>query len=136
MENKVLRILAVSIFVMSLASCGGGNNLNDPSSTNTTNTGNGSAGSNNTGQSKSITLAWIAPSTRVNGNPISLTEIAGYKISYGPSEYNITNVVTINDGSLSQYTLTLQTGVYYIEISAIDSDGVESPRSTSLMVTL
>jgi VCBS repeat-containing protein len=84
-----------------------------------------------------INLSWTAPAEREDNQPISLSEIAGYKIYYGTSQGDYNNNVNINDGSAVAYTLEgLPEGTYYIVITTVDNDGRESSFSSEIMIQI
>ena len=75
----------------------------------------------------SATLAWSAPTTNVDGTP--LTNLAGFKVYYGttPGVYN-----SIVVGNVTSYSVAgLNKGqVYYFTVTAYDSAGYESDYAT------
>jgi hypothetical protein len=84
-----------------------------------------------------INLSWVAPAEREDGTPISMSEIAGYKIYYGTSQGQYTTSIDINDGSAEGYTITgLPSGTYYIVVTTYDVDGLESgyPQAVSTSI--
>ena len=87
--------------------------------------------------SADITLSWVAPAEREDGTPISMAELAGYRVYYGTSAGNYTTQVDINNGSTMNVTLSgLATGTYYIVVTAIDVDGRESVYSQEAVQTI
>ena len=108
----------------------------------TTDTGTGQTVDTGTGQTGStaageITLSWVAPVEREDGTPISMAEIAGYRVHIGPSQGNYTNQIDINDSNTMQATLSnLPAGVYYIVVTAFDTDGRESAFSQEVTRTI
>jgi hypothetical protein len=87
------------------------------------------------GSSSSVTFNWVAPTENSNGSP--LTNLAGYKIHYGTTSEDYTEVVALNNPSLSRYVLdTLPKGTYYFAITAYNSAGVESNLSGEISATL
>jgi hypothetical protein len=84
-----------------------------------------------------ITLSWIAPVTRSDGTPLSLADIAGYRIYYGKSARRYSHYVEVADGTVQMVTLTdLPMGTNYLVMTTIDVDSRESKYSemTSLFV--
>jgi len=76
---------------------------------------------------QNINMSWVAPVEREDGTPITMAEIAGYRIYYGTVQGNYTNNVDIADSSTMQATLSnLTTGTYYIVMTTYDVDGRES----------
>ena len=82
----------------------------------------------------SVTLTWMPPTENTDGTP--LTNLAGYRLRYGPQSGNYTNVVTLANPGLATYVLGgLATGTYYIVISAYSQTGVESSYSNEATAT-
>ena len=134
---KVRNLLLFMIASLIIGGCGGGNTSVADNSQNSTSNSTSNNTTNNTGSSKgSITLHWIAPTTRLDNSSVSLSDISSYQIYYGTSITDITNVISINDGTATQYTVTLPSGSYYFRISAVDSNGNEGQESAAVQKTL
>ena len=83
-------------------------------------------------QTGSASLSWAAPTTRSDGTPLSMSEIAGYTLYYGSSAGNYPNSVDIDDPFTTSITVTdLPVGTYYFVMTARYSDGQESGYSTA-----
>ncbi|MBI1424892.1 MAG: hypothetical protein GC149_15705 [Gammaproteobacteria bacterium] len=91
---------------------------------------------NSGGSTGAVTLQWIGPSTRTDSSTISMNEISGYRLYYGPSATNTPSYVNIRNGDTMQYTMTLATGSYYFRVSAIDSKGIEGRKSVAVKKTV
>ena len=77
-----------------------------------------------------VALSWTAPVEREDGTPISMSEIAGYRVYYGTSEGNYPNEIDIADSYNMQAMLSnLASGTYYIVVTSYDMDGRESAFS-------
>ncbi len=76
------------------------------------------------------TLSWDAPTTNVDGSP--LTDLAGYKIYYGTSSSNYSKVV--DAGNVLTYVITdLNEGqTYYFAVTAYDTSDNESDYSNEV----
>ena len=82
------------------------------------------------GVTQDVALSWTAPVEREDGTPISMSEIAGYRVYYGTSEGNYPNKLDIADSYNMQATLSnLVSGTYYIVVTSYDMDGRESAFS-------
>ncbi|MEL7023471.1 MAG: putative Ig domain-containing protein [Pseudomonadota bacterium] len=80
---------------------------------------------------QSVTLNWTPPDRREDGT--MLDGLAGYRVYYGQVSGTYPNRRDIDDGGASSFTLdNLQPGTWYIAISAIDLDGVESVLSNEV----
>ena len=79
-------------------------------------------------------VSWIAPTSRIDGSAVSISEIAGYVIRYGSSANNMANKIVLTDRYTTEYTLPqLAPGTYYVAVSAYDTGNVESPMSAVLV---
>jgi hypothetical protein len=83
-----------------------------------------------------VTLSWNAPTLRADGT--ALTNLFGYRIYYGTSSGNYTNVVMLPSTAATSYTFTnLPTGAtYYFSTSAIDANYQESSVSNETSRTI
>jgi hypothetical protein len=83
------------------------------------------------GWAGTATLSWNAPTTSMDGTP--LTDLAGYKIHYGTTSANYTQVVDVGLPSTPQYTLNLTDGqTYYFVVTAYDISLNESTFSNEV----
>ena len=74
--------------------------------------------------SGSAILNWSVPTTRSNGAPLSMAEIAGYEIYLLAESTGVTSVIALDDGSLTSYTIDgLSADTYHFSMAAKDSDG-------------
>jgi hypothetical protein len=75
-------------------------------------------------------LSWRAPTTRSNGDPLSISEIEGYTLHYGAAPGNYTRSISIEDPYTTSVTLTdLPRGTYYFAITTHDTGGLRSSYS-------
>ena len=80
-----------------------------------------------------VNLSWVAPAEREDNTPLSLSEIAGYKIYYGTIQGQYPNSIDIKDGIAEGYTFTdLPVGTYYIVVTTRDTEGRESQFSPEI----
>ena len=85
----------------------------------------------------SPTLSWVAPSDREDGSGLSLSEIAGYRVYYGVEPGNYQSYIDVNDGSAVQAQLSeIPAGIYFVALTTIDVDGLESTYSSEVIVTI
>ena len=78
-------------------------------------------------QTGSATVSWVAPVARADGNPLALSEIAGYILYYGESEGDYPNSLQIDDATSTSLTITdLPFGTYYCVMTTKDTEGNES----------
>jgi hypothetical protein len=84
-----------------------------------------------------IMLEWVAPEFRQDGAPLSLDEIFGYKVYMGNDESNMDVITLVDEPSANSLEVEdLNRGVYYISISAIDKNRLESPASDPVRMIL
>lgn len=82
-------------------------------------------------------LSWVAPVEREDGTPISMAEIAGYRVYYGTTQGDYAAHVEIADSTSMQVTLSdLTTGTYYIVVTVVDMDGRESGYSQEVIQSI
>jgi len=82
-------------------------------------------------------LAWDAPTTRPDGSPFSLSEIAGYRIDHGTTSGNLTLLHDLADGSATSYTVTgLTSATHYFAATLYDYSGNESGYSEIVSKTI
>jgi hypothetical protein len=83
----------------------------------------------------SATLSWVAPTQNTDGTAI--TDLAGYRISYGTSADALTQVVQIANPGLSSYVIgNLSPGTWFFGIAAYNSAGNASSVSNAASVTI
>jgi Putative Ig domain len=83
----------------------------------------------------SATLSWIPPTTNTDESP--LTDLAGYKVYWGPAADAFPNSVTLTNPGLTTYVVTdLVPGTYFFAATALNSSGAESVRSDPARQTI
>jgi hypothetical protein len=76
----------------------------------------------------SATLSWTPPTSNTDGSP--LTNLAGYRVYWGPSAGNYTNSATVSNPGLSSYVVEpLTPATWYFALTAVNSAGSESAYS-------
>jgi len=84
-----------------------------------------------------VSLSWVAPAEREDNEPISLSEIAGYKVYYGTVQGDYRSSVVINDGSVTGHTLKdFPAGTYYFVVTTYDTEGRESQYSSEIKIVI
>ena len=84
-------------------------------------------------------MTWVAPSEREDSSPISMAEIAGYRIYYGDTQGSYPHQFEVNnayDGDVNSAELKLASGVYYAVVTTVDTDGRESAFSQEVALRL
>ena len=75
----------------------------------------------------SVNLSWVAPTTREDGETLSLSELEGYRIYYGTDSSKLIPLVDLDDSSVTTHSITdLNAGTYYFAVTAYDFSGLES----------
>lgn len=127
------RYLTLVILSLTLVGCGGGNS-------NTSSLfGNGGGGADSSTPLPSngfLSLSWTAPVSRTDGTSISMTEIGGYRIRYGAQKSNLNKIIIISSAVQNNYSATMPSGLYYLSISAYDTNGIEGPQSATISKTI
>jgi fibronectin type 3 domain-containing protein len=130
---NIYSILTVFFMLTQMVACSSEENLGG--------TGAGiGTGSVTTPTIPSLTLvSWVSPSEREDNSPISLAEIAGYRIYYGSSQGDYPNQIDINDAydnDVDTADLNLPAGTYYAVVTTIDTDGRESAFSEEVTLNI
>jgi hypothetical protein len=82
----------------------------------------------------SATLTWTPPLTNTDGS--TLSDLAGYHVYYGTTAANLDHNVTLANAGLSSYVVSnLSIGTWYFAMTAYNSSGAESDRSSVVSVT-
>jgi hypothetical protein len=80
------------------------------------------------GTTGSASLSWSPPTRNTDGS--SLTNLAGYRISYGTSAGALSQTITVSNPGLTNYVVeNLKSGTWYFAIKAYTSSGSESAMS-------
>lgn len=80
-------------------------------------------------------IQWIAPSSKMDGSP--LDDLAGYRILYGRSADALENSVYIEDPNASSYTIgSLEGGVWYFAVAAVNANGLEGAPSIAVQKSI
>jgi hypothetical protein len=83
----------------------------------------------------SATLNWTPPTQNTDGTP--LTDLAGYKIYWGPSAGSYPSSVTLNNPGLTTYVVgSLVPGTYFFSATALNSAGAESAFASAASKTI
>jgi hypothetical protein len=83
----------------------------------------------------SVTVSWVPPTTNSDGTPI--TNLAGYRISYGTSPTALLQTISVATPGLTNYLIdNLTPGIWYFSIEAINSQGLNSAPSGIVAVTI
>ncbi len=77
------------------------------------------------GVSGTVTLTWMEPTERANGEHLYITDIAGYQIRYKLITAKDYIVIDLPAGT-TRYSFGDLMGDYIFEISTVDTDGVQS----------
>lgn len=117
-KRRGYRLIGVTAFSLALCvfGCGGGGG-------NATSSVPSNPVSPSPNPGNSVTLTWDAPTTNIDGSP--LTDLAGYKIYYGTSTGVYSNVLDVKN--VTTYNITgLSPGTYYFTLTAYNTSKQES----------
>jgi hypothetical protein len=91
-----------------------------------------SSGGTTTG---AATLSWSPPTRNTDGS--SLTNLAGYRISYGTNASSLSQTITVANPGIASYVVdNLARGTWYFSIKAYTSGGTESSGSAVASKTI
>lgn len=127
------KYLSALIFAVSLVSCSA--SQPDPIDNNLL-SGSGST-SNKAPGNKAFKVSWSAPLKREDETALNLVEIAEYRVYYGVRAGDYDSVIVVDGNSTFEAEdSNVSKGTYYVAVTAIDSDGLESGYSEEIVVTL
>lgn len=76
----------------------------------------------------SATIEWQPPTTNTDGS--ALTDLAGYRITYGTSAATLDRTVQVTNPGVATYVVSnLSAGTWYFAVRAYNQAGVDSPAS-------
>jgi hypothetical protein len=76
-------------------------------------------------------LQWESPVAKVNGEP--LDDLAGFHILYGRNGDDLDHSVFVDGAAVTTYEIdSLDPGVWYFAVSAVNAHGLEGPPSTAM----
>lgn len=82
-------------------------------------------------------LSWHAPLTREDGSALAPGQIAGFRIYYRLRHQDTFRIIDIENPTITRYALdAMAPGAYEFAITTVDTDGLESRRSTPVTVDL
>jgi len=74
-------------------------------------------------------LQWEKPPSKMDGSP--LDDLAGYRILYGHDSSDLDKSVLIGDPATTSYEFTtLESGIWYFSVVAVNAGGLEGPPTT------
>jgi len=127
--SPCFKYLSVLIFAFSLASC----SVSQPDPVDK----NSVSGSSSTTGKKALKVSWNAPLKREDDSTLDLIEIAEYRVYYGNKTGDYDNVIVVDGNSTFEAEdPSVPKGTYYVAVTAIDSDGLESGYSQEIVVTI
>lgn len=130
-SRRGIFLCAVAALGVALSACGGGGG--SPSSAATS--AQSDTSNLPSASSSAVTLNWTPPTENVDGTPI--TNLSGYDIHYGTASGDYTQTVAVASPGIATYVVdNLTPGTYYFSISAVESDGSESPLSSEVSATV
>ena len=90
-----------------------------------------------TGTTTSAVLSWTIPTTRADGSPLPMSDLAGYEIYVLAESTGQSSVITVGGGGTSTYTVTgLAPDTYHFSMAAKDSAGNLSELSGVVSKTI
>ena len=89
---------------------------------------NGNALTMTTVTVRSAVVTWNAPTQNSDGSP--LTDLAGYKVRWGPASQNYTFAVSVNGANATTFRTPLDPGDWYFAVTAVNAAGQESAPSS------
>lgn len=76
--------------------------------------------------SEQLTLSWILPSARENGEFMNADEIGGYEVRFLELDGRVARSLTVNDATQTRLNIGQNSGTYLYEIAIFDKNGLYS----------
>lgn len=134
-SHRWVYLCAAAALGFALSGCGGGSGAAGTASTSPAATSAAAGGTTSTASSGAVTLNWMPPTENTDGTP--LTNLSGYDIHYGTSSGNYTQTITVSNPGIATYVVdNLTPGNYYFSVTAVNSQGTESPLSSEVTATV
>jgi hypothetical protein len=95
---------------------------------------NGNASIMTTVTIRNAVLNWTAPTQNVDGS--ALTTLAGYKVYWGTASRSYSLNASLSGAGSTTYTTDLAPGTWFFAVSAVDSAGAESAKSSEVSKTV
>lgn len=140
-SHRWVYLCAAAALGFALSGCGGGSGAAGTASTSpaatsaAAGTSTAAGGTTSTASSGAVTLNWMPPTENTDGTP--LTNLSGYDIHYGTSSGNYTQTITVSNPGIATYVVdNLTPGNYYFSVTAVNSQGTESPLSSEVTATV
>lgn len=116
-----------------ISACGGV--FGDASGVDSTSDSGTSSSTSAANDSGSITLAWIAPTTKADGTP--LADLAGFRILLGTASGAYSQTIIVTSPYTLSYTISgLPASTYYAVVKAFDKSNNESAPSSEVSKTI
>ena len=80
-----------------------------------------------------LEACWVAPTENVDGS--ALTDLDAFRIYYGIASRDYTQLIHLDDETLTCHSWTTADGDYFIAMTALDVDGNESAYSNEVLKT-
>ncbi len=129
---------AIAVLAFALTGCGGGGS--GSSSSSGVPIGDSAAPQAQVSTATdSVTLSWLAPTSRVNDEPISYqSHIAGYVVRYGRDSDALENAVAVECHSVQceQIVAELGEGTWFFAVQTRDTNGLLSVLSEVVQKTI
>jgi Fibronectin type III domain len=132
-SHRAVYLCAAAALGFALSGCGGGGAGGAASSQSSS--GGTGFGTPPTASIGAVTLNWRPPTQNTDGSP--LTNLTGFDIHYGTSSHDYTQTVTVSNPGIATYVVdNLSPGKYYFSVTAVNSDGAQSPLSPEVSTTV
>lgn len=121
--------IVAALFAAFLAGCGGSGSGSSASSA-----GQSPSVGESVASQQTVSLSWMAPGQRINGEQLSYTsDIDGYIVLYGQDPENLDRQAVVDCNALNcGYDISnLSAGTWYFAVQTVDSSGlISSPSQT------
>jgi hypothetical protein len=123
-----MKLLALFVIFFVIQGCSGGGGGGGSVSGGSVSGGSGSG---------EATVTWTAPTTRENGAPLILSELAGFYVKYQLKNSKWHQIKYINDATATLFSLkNVAAGTYLVQTATVDFSGLVSDYSNTIEVNI
>lgn len=130
LKNRRIFVILILMVGILLSGCQGGSSDQSSLSGVSVTPADPAPGAPSSSDLVSTQISWTIPSTRVLGDFLPMSDIKGYRVSFGTAPGNYTNSIIVSDAQQTSADFTVASGeTYYFVVRAIDTAGLEGPES-------
>jgi hypothetical protein len=130
-----IKLLINILFIVNLYGCGA-DNASEPSGSITPAVST-FCGNTDVEAAADISIAWDTPFEYSDDSPLDFSDIDGYRIYFGNESKRYNNIIRISDPAITSCSIPVESSdTYYISMTVVTKDGLESDYSNEIIRTI